>query len=141
MAVLGVDLTQLPLKMRQSIDSLCRDQKAAALVAAKARQARMAKWLRDNPPRAIEGLGGNTMHFDPHLWSLLREGTKAAPGEDGEVQDWLARKHPDAFRVRYLTTKLQVGYLSRPRRRMKDVMELTAVTRGGVRSVKSYGTN
>ena len=140
MAVLGVDLTRLPLSMRRSIDAFCRDEKAAALVAAKARQAQMAKWLRDNPPRAIEGLGGNTMHFDPHLWSLLRQGTKAAPGEDGEVQDWMARKHPDAFRVRHLPTKLQVGHWSTPEFR-PAIAGVEVVTRGGVRSVKSYGTN
>lgn len=137
MALLGVDLTQLPLSMRRSIDALCRDDKAAALVAAKARQARAAKWFRDNPPRAINGLGGQTHHFDPVLWSLARHGTNAAPGEDAEVQEWLARKHPEAFRVRHLPTKLQVGHWSTPEFR-PVVTGIEQVSRGGVRCVKTY---
>ena len=120
--------------MRRSIDAFCRNDKQAALVAAKARQAENAKFFRDHPPRAIEGLGGNTLHFDPVLWGLLRNGTNAAPGEDGEVQDWLARKHPEAFRVRHSGTKLQVGYWSTPQWRPS----VHVVDRGAVRWTKTY---
>lgn len=134
MAVLGVDLTDLPLSMRKSIDALCRDEKAAALVAAKARQARIAKWHRDHPPRAINGLGGQTFAFDPVFWSLLRNGAKAAPGEDAEIQEWFGRKHPEACRVRHLPTKTQVGHWSTPERRQG----IMGIERGAVRFSKQY---
>jgi len=134
---LPLDLTDLPLSLRKSIDERCRDEKRKALVAAKMRQARAAKWLRDHPPGAIEGLGGMAFHIDPVLWSLLRHGTQAAPGEDQEVQDWLKRKHPDAFGVRHTATKWQVGFGSTPE--FKPVIKgIQPVTRPGVRERIAY---
>jgi len=135
--LLGVDLTAFPLSARQKIDELCRGQKQQALAEAKERQMAAAKWYRDHPPKAIDGLGGQTSHFDPVLWSLLRNGTRAAPGEDREVQKWLARKHPEAFRVRHLPTKTQFGHGTTPVRTARQP-GLSAVTRGEVRWTKSY---
>jgi hypothetical protein len=134
--LLGVDLTAFPLSARQGIDALCRGQKLEALAQAKARQAAAAKWYRDHPPRAIEGMGGQTSHFDPVLWSLLRHGAKAAPGEDRDIQKWLARKHPEAFRVRHLPTKTQFGHWTTPER----ARGIQSITRGEVRWTKSYQT-
>ena len=137
MPQLSIDLTELPLALRRSIDEKCRDAKRKALAAAKIRQATAMKFLRDHPPRAVEGLGGQTLFMDPVLWSLLRHGTRAAPGEDQETQDWLARRDPDFYRVRHTATKLQVGHWSTPEFR-PAVKGLEAVERPGVREVKRY---
>jgi hypothetical protein len=136
--LLGVDLTAFPLSARQEVDALCRGQKAEALAQAKQRQLEAAKWYRDHPPRAIEGLGGQTSHFDPVLWSVLRNGAQAAPGEDREIQQWMVRKHPEAFRVRHLPSKTTFGYWTTPERRSARVQNIDAVTRGQVRFSKSY---
>jgi hypothetical protein len=110
MAILQVDLSQLPPSARATFDRVCREQTAAEIVQAKIRQKQLAKHFRDNPPRAQEAIGGQTMVLDPFIWAALRRVTNAAPGEDEEVQNWAARKYPEWCRVRHLPTRLQVGY-------------------------------
>lgn len=116
MAVLEVDLSRLPLSARRAFDEVIKSDTMAEIVRAKARQLEIARWYRDHPPRAIEGLGGQTMALDPFIWCALRRVCRPAPGEDGEVQAWAAKKYPQ-LRVRHLPTRLQVGYWSTPEHR------------------------
>lgn len=110
MAILTLDMSQLPAAARKKADEMFKNETMMHLALAKARQMRMAAEARRNPQRAINGLGGQTRHFDRFLWSAARRVCKPAPGEDQAVQEWLCKKHPDLFRVRHLPTKTQVGY-------------------------------
>lgn len=113
MAILKIDLSALPPSARKSCDEVFRSQTMAEIVLAKKRQAEIADHYRQNPPRAIEGLGGMNMAFDPFLWSAIRRVCNVAPGEDAEAQAWMAKRYP-IFRVRHQATKVQVGYCSTP---------------------------
>lgn len=113
MALITLDLSRLPLSARKTFDEVMRNETCANIVRAKKNQREIAAYFRAHPPRAIEGIGGQTMAFDPFVWSALRRVCNAAPGEDAEVQKWAAKRHPE-LRVRHLPSKLQVGYWSTP---------------------------
>jgi hypothetical protein len=112
-ALIELDLTALPLSARRTFDEVIRSETMAQIVRAKAEQLDLAAWNRRHPPRAIEGLGGQTFAATPFIWSALRRVCKAAPGEDVEIQKWAARKYPE-LRVRHQPSKMQVGYWSTP---------------------------
>lgn len=116
MALMTVDLTALSPSQRKTCDEVFRSETAAAFVLAKKRQTEIAAHFERNPPRAVDGLGGMNMAFDPFMWCLARHLYQPAPGEDAEVQAWAAKKYP-IFRVRHLPTRTQVGYWSTPESR------------------------
>lgn len=113
MAILKIDLSALPLAARKTCDEVFRSQTMAEIVLAKQRQREIAEHFHKNPPRAVDGLGGMNMAFDPFLWSAIRRVCHVAPGEDAEAQAWMAKRYP-IFRVRHQATKVQVGYFSTP---------------------------
>lgn len=113
MAIMTLDLSRLPMSARKTFDQVIKSETMAQIVKAKKEQREIAAFYRAHPPRAVEGIGGMTMAFDPFIWSALRRVCKAAPGEEAEIQKWAARKYPE-LRVRHLPTRLQVGYGSTP---------------------------
>jgi hypothetical protein len=115
--LLGVDLTELPKAIREKIHRVCTDENAAKLVQAKLRQEQIAKFYRDHPPRAIEGVGGLTMSYDSYWINYFRWLTGET--SDDEIKKWMSKQW-DAFKVRHTGTKLQVGYGSTPERRKKE---------------------
>ena len=115
--VLSVDLSELSLSERQRIDQVCRSETAAAIVRAKARQRRIASEARANPPRAIEGLGGQTMVMDPVVMAALRRLYKPQAGDDHEFWHWVKRKWPEYFHSRHEPIRTYFGpatHLRRP---------------------------
>lgn len=134
MAALAVDLSELPLSTRRKLDGFFRDETAAQIALAKIEQAKVAKHYRDNPPRALEGLGGQKMAIAASAWGILRKLCGGGDGRQPDVRDgqeWLLKKYPEWFRVRYLPVKTQFGWLPPAVRR--EAGGLIVERRGGVR--------
>ncbi len=139
MAAFAVDLSELPLRTRQKLDVFFRDETAAQIALAKVEQAKIAKHYRDNPPRALEGLGGQKMAITPAAWSIFRKLCGGGEGQNPDVRDsreWLLRKYPEWFRVRYLPVKTQFGWLPPSVRTGEG--GLIADGRGAVRETIKY---
>lgn len=106
---LGVDLTALSKSQREALMKVCTDANAMEMVQAKVRQERIARFYRDNPPRAIEGIGGITCSIDPYLMSYFRMKYQWDAEEEGEAKEWLMKRNEE-LRVRHAGLRVQVGY-------------------------------
>jgi hypothetical protein len=106
-----VDLSELPMNVRQSMHKVLTDECAAQMVQAKIRQRRIAKFYADNRPRAIEGIGGMSMAVDPFWVGYFNMQHGRQVFQDPDFMKFIARED-DSFRVRSGGTKIQVGFSS-----------------------------
>ena len=129
-----MDLSQLPRSSRQRIHEVQQNARAVSMAQARLRQAEIAKHYRNHRPRAIEGIGGETLALDPFWWAYYLQEHNIAPGEDRELAQWLLKRRAEWCKVRHSGTRLQVGHASTPAWEPK----ITHVTRNGVKWRKTY---
>lgn len=127
MAVLAVNLSQVPPAVQQALHKICTDENAMAMVQARQRQMEMAEWYRAHPPQFKEGFGSQEMAIDPFWISQFRMQFGTDPVSDPDFRAWLRRQGEDQFFTRPVSSKIQVGW--------------TAPVRGTVKFRKSYGEN
>lgn len=133
--LLTCDLSRLPLSTRQRIDETLKNERRAVHARAVARQKAAIKYYRDNRPRAINGLGEQTLAIDEVFWRHYMKQNRLAPGEDEDLKKWLKKRRADWCVVKSLPTKMQVGYGSTL---TKDT-PLRPATPGKLKFSKSYG--
>lgn len=106
-----VDLTDLPMDVRQSLKAVLTNEHAAEIVQARIRQQQIAKFYHQNKPRAIEGLGAHEMAVDPFWIGYWNMKMGRQVWADPDFRKWLCRED-EAFKVRSGGTgKIQVGYM------------------------------
>jgi hypothetical protein len=108
-----IDLSQVPHGIRTKMDKILRDEYAAKSVQAQIRQRRAAKFLHDNRPRSIDGLGEQTMVLDPHIADNQSLARGVNWRQDEDYVRWYQKQNPET-RVRSTGTKTQVGYTGKP---------------------------
>lgn len=118
MAFLTADLTGLSTAMRERVHKVCTDENAFAMMQAKLRQARAAKFVRDFQPRSVEGMGGMGMVVDPYWLTYFKATYGTDPVQDPEFRAWLKRQGEDQFFCRSGGTRIQVGGVAMPGRRV-----------------------
>jgi hypothetical protein len=124
-----VDLSSLPPAVRQGIAKIVSSDFNEKLAGAIENQKRAAHWYSRNPPKWCDGVGEATMKVDPLLhWIARQKYGDAARYPD--FWEWV-RKKDDAFAVRSVSPKIQVGYRAPSGR-------IHSVTSGAVRERKAY---
>lgn len=133
--LLTCDLSRLPLSTRQRIDETLKNERRAVHARAVARQKAAIKYYRDNRPRAVNGLGEQTLAIDEVFWRHYMKQNLLAPGEDVELRNWLKKRRAEWCVVKSLPTKTQVGYGST----LTQETPLRPQTPGKLKFSKSYG--
>lgn len=137
MAQFICDFSRLDAPTRRAVDKLLRNERLAAMHLARARQRCIARDYRDNPPKAIDGVGEQSIAIDPFWWKYYREENKLAPGEDVDLVKWLKKRRAEWCVVKNRPVKMQVGYQSTP----SLEIPIRPVSRGPVKYFRSYGEN
>lgn len=106
---LTVDLSELPAGVRKSFEHLNQESVARRILAAREGQKQLAHHYHANRPRAIDGLGGQSMVLHPLVDDLLADEYGRETVQSPEFRRWIANKW-DAVRVRHEGTRTQVGY-------------------------------
>lgn len=117
MAFLTADLSNVPPAVRQRMHEILTNENAMALVQAKIRQQQAAKFVRDQRPRSIDGIGGVSMTVDPYFENYFRMKYGTSPVEDPHFRAWLKRQGEDQFFVTSSGTKIQISSPGMPGKR------------------------
>lgn len=107
---LTADLSRFPREVVERVVRKLRDDDAAELDLAKARQAKIAKFYRDavKPGTTKDGIGPISMAIDPYFASYFRRLHGERIFADEEFVRWLKRRG-EVFHVPEAGTRVQVG--------------------------------
>jgi hypothetical protein len=107
---IAVDLTELPMEVRQKLRDVVTNECSMQIMQAKLRQAKVQKFYHDNRPRSIDGVGGLNMAVDPFWISYFNMMHGRQIWMDKDFAKWLG-KQDDLFKpIRHTGTRLQFGY-------------------------------
>ena len=110
---LSVDLSALPLVVREKVNKNIHHSDAAQYVLAAVEQAKMAKLVRDvMKPGVNTGIGPMTSIIHPYFYAQMQRLHGEKIFMDPEFVPWL-QKEDDCTRVPDVGTKVQVGYTGR----------------------------
>jgi len=107
---LTADLSRFPREVVERVVRKLRDDDAAEMDLAKARQAKIAKFYRDavRPGTTKDGIGPISMAIDPYFASYFRRLHGERIFADEEFVKWL-KQRGEVFHVPETGTRVQVG--------------------------------
>lgn len=98
--MLTVDLSHLPGAVREQLHAHYARENETALQQAVARQEHIAAHYARNPPRSLEGIGGQTMAVDPYFQKYFRLQYGDDAWEDPAKRAFILKQNPE-LRVKH----------------------------------------
>jgi hypothetical protein len=104
--IIPVNLTQFPKAVRERMRAIWSDENQVAMMQARIRQEKIARFYQDNAPRWKDGFGEMVMAMDPYWMSYFQLERGMEAGEK-EFQEWVMKEEP-MFRVKAVSPRTTV---------------------------------